>query len=88
MHIRKDPSFFFTKSIGALRVLDEVLGQVFFNMPRAHSVIDCRLDQTVVELYLEDQWYNRTIGAQARCPHSSFQIRLGTPYIVLEYLLM
>jgi hypothetical protein len=57
-------------------------------MPRAHSVIDCRLDQTVVELYLEDQWYNRTIGAQARCPHSSFQIRLGTPYIVLEYLLM
>jgi hypothetical protein len=28
-----------------------------------------------------------TVGARARCPHSSFQIRLGTPYIVLEHLL-
>jgi hypothetical protein len=50
-------------------------------MPRAHSVIDCRMDQMVVELHLEDQWHNCTIDARVRCLHSSFQIRLGIPYI-------
>jgi hypothetical protein len=58
------------------------------SMSRVHSAIDCRLDQTVVELHLEDQWHNRTVGARAKCLHSSFQIHLGIPYIVLEYLLM
>jgi hypothetical protein len=57
-------------------------------MPKVHSMIDCRLDQMVVELHFEDQWYNCTVGAWTRCPHFSFQIRLGIPYIMLEYLLM
>jgi hypothetical protein len=57
-------------------------------MPRAHSVIDCRLDQMVVELHIEDQWHNRMVGAWARCLHTSFQRRLGIPYIRLKYLLM
>jgi hypothetical protein len=39
--------------------LDEVFGHVFLQynplMPRVHSTIDCKLDQTVVELHLEDQ---------------------------------
>jgi hypothetical protein len=42
----------------------------------------------MVELHLEDQWHNRTVGARARCPHTSFQRRLGILYIGLEYLLM
>ena len=57
-------------------------------MPRACSTIECKLDQMVVELHLENQWYNRPVGAHARYPHSSFQIHLGTPNSVLEYLLM
>jgi hypothetical protein len=57
-------------------------------MLRAHFAIDCRLYQKMVELHLKDQWHNRMVGVQARCPHSSFQIRLRTSYIVLEYLLI
>jgi hypothetical protein len=57
-------------------------------MPRAHSAIDCRLDQTMVEFHFEGQWHNRMVGARARCLHSSFQIRHRTLYIVLEHLLM
>jgi hypothetical protein len=42
-------------------------------------MIDCRLDQMVVELHLEDQWHNPTVGASTNCPHISFQRRLEIP---------
>jgi hypothetical protein len=57
-------------------------------MLRARFVIDYRLDQIVVELRLEDQWDNHTVVTRTRCLYTSFQIRLGIPYIRLEYLLM
>jgi hypothetical protein len=66
MHIHKDPSFFFTKSIRA-PVGDFECWPCFLqynpSIPRAHFAIGCRLDQMVVELHFADQWYNRTVGA-------------------------